>query len=369
MGGVMAEAIGSKGTIRSVQISRAIAAFMVAYLHSTGRGAVILLPSTGNFGVDIFFIISGFVIAFMGSKGNAFFFLKRLFRIVPLYVIATLLMVLACVVFPEKINHAVANIPAFIKSILFIPYNIETKFEPSGPILGVGWTLNYEIFFYLIMAISIKTAKTKKHADIICACVLGILYIILNIIDSDVFILQYYQNSLFPEFICGILLYEIYKRLKGKEGKNLIIENSILNVIVFGTLCIASFIYMVGDSIYTWHTINNRNIHWGIPSLIMVFSFLNIEEQIKNNKFTRFCILLGDSSYALYLFHSFIIMFLTRIIFSRIIMKHQNIIVSIALEIIIMALTVIGSIIIYYTIDKPIQNGLRKLLKRRSKNV
>jgi peptidoglycan/LPS O-acetylase OafA/YrhL len=88
-----------------------------------------------------------------------------------------------------------------------------------------------------------------------------------------------------------------------------------------------------------------------------------MEEQIKMNKFTRFCILLGDASYALYLFHTFIIMFLTRIIFSRIIAENEKIIVSIILETIIMALTLIGSIIIYHIIDKPIQNKLRKLLK------
>jgi peptidoglycan/LPS O-acetylase OafA/YrhL len=351
-------------SLNSIQLLRAIAAFMVAYLHSTGRGGVNLLPSSGGFGVDIFFVISGFVIVLMVSKDTEHFFIKRLFRIVPLYIITTLIMVLACVLFPEKINHAVANLPAFIKSILFIPYKIETNFEPSGPILGQGWTLNYEMFFYLIMAICIILIKDKKYLGIYCASILTVIFIVLNIIDSNIFILKYYQNSLFPEFIYGIILFYIYKYFKTKNKKFILIKNSVMNAIVFSLIGIICFVYMAGDNIYNWHSIDNRNIYWGIPSLILVFALLNLENQIKVNWVIKFFIKVGDASYVLYLFHTFIIMFFTRIVFTKIIANNDSLLLSIALEIFIMFSTILGSIVIYNTIDKPIQKYLKTLLKR-----
>jgi peptidoglycan/LPS O-acetylase OafA/YrhL len=337
---------------------------MVAYLHSTGRGGINLLPSSGEFGVDIFFVISGFVIAFMVSKDTNNFFIKRFLRITPLYIIATFIMVLACIVFPDKINHAVSNFPAFIKSIFFIPYKIETKFEPSGPILGQGWTLNYEMFFYLVMSLCIVFVKNKNYLGKICALVLAVIFVVLNIIDSDIFLLEYYQNSLFPEFIYGIVLYYLYEYFRGKNRNYLLVKNTIINSVLFGLIAICSFIYLVGDGIYDWHIAKNRNIYCGIPSLILVFAFLNLEAQIRKNKFINICMEIGDASYALYLFHTFMIMFFTRILFTRIIANNNHLIMSVIMEIIIMFSTIIGSIIIYKIIDKPIQKFLRNLLRR-----
>jgi peptidoglycan/LPS O-acetylase OafA/YrhL len=351
-------------SLNTIQLLRAIAAFMVAYLHSTGRGGVNLLPSSGGFGVDIFFVISGFVIVLMVSKDTEHFFIKRLFRIAPLYIITTLIMVLACALFPEKINHAVANLPAFIKSVLFIPYKIETKFEPSGPILAQGWTLNHEMFFYLIMAVCVILIKDRKYLGIYCASILAVIFTLLNIVDSDVFMLKYYQNSLFPEFIYGIILFYIYKYFKDKNKNFILIKNNVINAIIFGSIGIICFVYMTGDNIYNWHTIDNRNVYWGIPSLVLVFAFLNLENQIKVNWVIKFFIKIGDASYVLYLFHTFIIMFFTRIVFVKIIVYNDSLLLSIALEVFIMFSTILGSIVIYNTIDKPIQKYLKTVLKR-----
>jgi peptidoglycan/LPS O-acetylase OafA/YrhL len=80
----MTEPGGENESIRSIQILRAIAAFMVEYIHSTSsRGGVNLLPTSGAFGVNIFFVLSGFVIDFIVSKNTEHFLIKRLFRIVP----------------------------------------------------------------------------------------------------------------------------------------------------------------------------------------------------------------------------------------------------------------------------------------------
>jgi peptidoglycan/LPS O-acetylase OafA/YrhL len=369
-------------TLISIQLLRALAAFMVAYFHSTRRGGISLLPSAGSFGVDVFFVISGFVIAFMvardthcllqssalsgefsdsGEKkyrlnnGNCFL-VKRLFRIVPLYITATFLMAVTYTVFPDKINHTVVNIQAFVKSILFIPYEIETEFEPSGPVLGQGWTLNYEMVFYLIRFACIKFTKNGKYANMVCASVLAAVFLLLNIINSNIFALNYYRNGLFPEFIYGIALYYAYNYFNKRHTDYLLVKNPVANLLIFGAIGIVSFLYLAGDEFYNWHSIHNRNVYWGIPSLLLVFALLNLENQINTRpRFAKICKKLGDASYALYLFHAFISMFFTRILFVKIIGNNSKLIISIVLEIITMLATVLGSVVIYETADKPIQ--------------
>jgi peptidoglycan/LPS O-acetylase OafA/YrhL len=209
----------------------------------------------------------------------------------------------------------------------------------------------------------ILIVKHKKYVGAVCAAILAALFIILNSINSDIFIVTYYGNSLFPEFIYGIALYYIYQYLKRKNRGYLLIKNDAINLLVFWIIGIGSFVFLVGDNIYNWHTVINRNICWGIPALFLVCAFLNLENQIKDNRFTRFCVTLGDASYVLYLFHTFIATFFTRILFVKIIANNSSLITSILLEIIIMSVTVLGSIIIYNVIDKPVQKQLRKVLR------
>jgi peptidoglycan/LPS O-acetylase OafA/YrhL len=160
-------------------------------------------PSTGAFGVDIFFIISGFIIAYMVSENTENFLVKRIIRIAPLYVLATIAMTMTVAFFPNLIRSTTISLSGFIKSILFIP-GPENR---GQPILGQGWTLNYEIFFYLVMFLCILMVKNKKYLSIACISVLVFIMAILNLLKPENYILNYYKNGLFPEFIYGMILY------------------------------------------------------------------------------------------------------------------------------------------------------------------
>ena len=139
--------------IESIQILRFIAAFSVMMVH---------LPifSFGIWGVDIFFVISGFIMMYVTDKDYKFFFVKRLIRIVPLYWILTVGVFIIALINPDFLNNTSANIKHLIKSMLFIP------FDKNGighfPILFLGWTLNFEIIFYLLFALSIFISKNHK---------------------------------------------------------------------------------------------------------------------------------------------------------------------------------------------------------------
>lgn len=149
--------------LESIQIVRGIAVIAVVFFHCQQfsvdlaqalslRAPILWVYSKqeaiGSFGVDIFFVISGFVMSYITYKNhnkNYFwtFIKKRFIRVAPLYWLFTLIMILLLITFPNN-YYSKVDLKSIVYSFLFIPF-IPTNFQ-SSPILPVGWTLNYEIF-------------------------------------------------------------------------------------------------------------------------------------------------------------------------------------------------------------------------------
>ena len=159
-------------SIQSVQALRALAALLVVFEH-------VDMAKVGAFGVDIFFVISGFVIAYVSRTDTpARFMLKRLFRIIPLYWSATVLVFLVACLAPWALKSTTNDLGDLIKSLLFIPY-----MKDSGavqPVLFLGWTLNYEMFFYAIFAVSMviwpKMPAIPATVAILSLIVFGLVF-------------------------------------------------------------------------------------------------------------------------------------------------------------------------------------------------
>ncbi|SEH72409.1 Peptidoglycan/LPS O-acetylase OafA/YrhL, contains acyltransferase and SGNH-hydrolase domains [Methylobacterium sp. 275MFSha3.1] len=164
------DARGQPVIVVAVQIVRAAAALMVAWHHArheagllADRGAgpaldpATLLPWWG--GVDLFFVISGFVIVHAGGRlagrsgGRARFLAHRVARVVPLYWLVSLLYLVLALARPDLLGEAAALVRdpvALAASFLFWP-----AARPDGtvqPLYGLGWTLNYEAAFYALFA-------------------------------------------------------------------------------------------------------------------------------------------------------------------------------------------------------------------------
>jgi peptidoglycan/LPS O-acetylase OafA/YrhL len=151
----------STQALPGIQALRALAASAVLVAHTGGEfeqhlSLHGLMPSfaNGGAGVDLFFVISGFVMVYssehlFGRRASLRTFLtRRIIRIVPLYWTMTSIMLLWVIV--RGFAASDATPVHALASYFFIPYP-----RPSGPIdplYGLGWTLNYEMMFYLIFA-------------------------------------------------------------------------------------------------------------------------------------------------------------------------------------------------------------------------
>ncbi|MBB5446480.1 MULTISPECIES: acyltransferase [unclassified Paraburkholderia] len=149
---------------RSIQALRALAALGVVAFHTDGIVAahgwlVHVFPRVsryGEIGVDVFFVIFGFVMALVtrglpsGIQSARSFICSRIARVVPLYWILTALFIalVALVSFvpgvPEAFCHARVSAWHALSSFLFLPSMSWTGM--AAPVLGVGWTLNYEMY-------------------------------------------------------------------------------------------------------------------------------------------------------------------------------------------------------------------------------
>ena len=324
--------------IKNLQFLRAIASLLVVIFHNQ------FIPyKFGLFGVDLFFVISGFIVTNVIFKNSKKFFLKRLIRILPTYYIFTLIVIILYH-FNFLEANLIVNFSSIIKSMLFIPYS----FSNSGPILSNGWTLNYEMFFYLITSFSILLFKKPIQIVIFCICILILFciapYCIFNNSNYINYYLNYYSNPIIIEFLLGIIVFLIIQKSK------LIIKNNIISIISKLTIFIL-FGLMIIMEIYQFQ--QYRLFFYGIPSSILVLCYILTENKFKQTKIYLFFVKLGDASYIMYLLHPLILKFIYLYIFI-----HYNIFFDTIFLIGSLLIISILSILLHNKIEKKIINYL-----------
>jgi exopolysaccharide production protein ExoZ len=332
------------GNLKTLQILRAVAATSVVYFHI---GAI---PAFGSFGVDIFFVISGFVMALVISNGQSpsTFAINRIARIIPLYWILTTCLLILAATKPDLLYSTTANFTNYLKSILFIPY-----FKENGalqPMLAVGWTLNYEMLFYFCIWISIILAR-KLYIPITFA-LLSTSYLLLGNHFANSVLQSFFGNSILFEFLLGIFSFKIY------QSKSVPKLNSFTLIMVAAL----SYSFMAYLELSGYNLA--RFLAFGLPSAVLLLSVIALEETdfIKNNSLANLLTIMGDASYATYLSHFYIVEGIRQIGFQKFNIINPYTPPGVIVILFTSSLTGYG---LYVVLDKPLSKYFNKKFKSK----
>lgn len=293
-------------------------------LYSINPGVFKLFFNHGSYGVDIFFVISGFIIYRTVNINTQDFILKRLFRIVPTYLIITSLFALLILLFPDHINSQF-SFSHYIASLFFLSQTLGF----GDPVLGVGWSLEYEMLFYFIFSLLI-VLKLRRYLLYVF-----ILFCILSIINAN--------NLIFFEFYVGCFLSHLYINTK------IFKTNNYLGL--FFILLSLIFMFFIFNQGYSFNKINfqNRFFTYGLFAILFFIGIIYLE-----NIKSPFFLLLGSSSYSLYLIHHPVLS-----LFGKIHNKYLIFIPGYIYFLISITFTIIISVVFYIIIEKNIIDYLK----------
>jgi exopolysaccharide production protein ExoZ len=203
-------------TILPIQYLRAVAALLVVWHHSTALNGLTLQHFTSRFGttgVDVFFAISGFVMVLTcsGRKVAPLDFLRhRLVRIAPIYWVLTAVMVLLALAPPHLFGALQPTPRSTLLSLLFVPHFSDTRPTEIWPLLVPGWTLNFEMFFYLLFAASLLVPRRATQV-LVAACV---ALVVLGQVAGpfDTALARSYTSPLLLEFAGGAVVARLWQR-------------------------------------------------------------------------------------------------------------------------------------------------------------
>lgn len=298
------------GKLDWVQALRGIAALLVVLCHAReyligteyfSFAESILLP--GAMGVDLFFIISGFIMVYSTRNADGSityakeFLIKRFSRVWPTYTVITILWAVSISGFAYF--SSIDNLIIFLKSIFFIPVK---EFAPlySDPIIPIGWTLNFEIYFYAIFGFSLLF-KNLRVVAMLCWIALTVIALPMATRDFSLNPFTYYTftpnylnlmaNPIILEFVAGAIIGHIY--LNGK----IIIKNK----------AIATNLIFVSTGFVMWYNYSGAgNLHgitkWGGSLCLMVLCIAIASKNI-HIKIPKSLTWLGKVSFSLYLTH------------------------------------------------------------------
>lgn len=337
------------GTIESLQILRAIAAILVLLRHGTmtvqdqyGYSYLQHFFKFGECGVDMFFVLSGFIIYYSTVTASRTitikqFLLRRFIKIFPIYWIVLTLSLALLLGWKYGFHSNGVVLPTLsniMKSILLIPND--------SPVLVVSWTLSFEIAFYLLFSILFFRSKKLFFLALttwVMLCYANRFIFHIDYLDLKINPLNAFLNPIVAEFLFGCLVAVMILQFSNAYWK-------------------LSFTLGIGLFILAITVLNEtslpRELRFGIPSTLIIYGMANIKIH-----FSKLFVLLGDASYSLYLLHVTLLHLLIKIIQAA----HMNHYFANFFGITLMLTVIIAmSTGIYWYIERPVFN----FCKRRS---
>jgi exopolysaccharide production protein ExoZ len=335
--------------IYNVHLLRVAAALAVVYYHITSEAGLNLPIACGTFGVDIFFVVSGFIIAYIGTKSPDSFLLRRFIRIVPFYWSASLLLFCVAWFFPHLLRQTKADLPHLMYSLLFIPH--ETQHSGMFPTMILGWTLNYEMYFYILFTVALLVSR--RFAPLICSAFLTLIVLAIALSGTENESLKFYSRPIVFEFVFGIAVY--YAVVKFDRRADHFREVGWLKWLLVASTAAAS-VFIVVQGLCAGFGLP-RHIVCGLPALIIVLGAILIEKLYRIQVKNKLTFVLGESSYILYLIHPYIIYGVLRLVVSPALGAGPATIGILILSLLVLCSAI--AIMIHLRFEKPAMDRLR----------
>jgi peptidoglycan/LPS O-acetylase OafA/YrhL len=237
---------------------------------------------------------------------------------------------------PDYLNNTTADLEHLIKSLFFIPFN--KNGAGHYPILFLGWTLNFEIIFYLLFGMCLFISK--KYRFVLCSISLIFFYLYCNFMSNKNFVFLSYANTMLFEFIFGMVAFVIWNKFNKK------IKISLLINLIFLILFLTIVTIFLNSSLPPF-------ISHGVPAFLLVIFFLF---SLNDYKFPKILITLGDASYCIYLLHPYIIQFFYKVFD----ISNYNIFIQLINVILISLVIFLVSIFIFEFLERPINKKLKE---------
>jgi len=198
-----------------VQVLRLIAASGIMLAHAVKMfhaPAKLFWTVPWTAGVEIFFVISGFIMTYLtqeqfGAPGaSRTFIVRRAVRIVPAYWFFTLLLVAIFPIVNDDMRDKVVTAPWLTASLGFVPWLRESG--KLNPVLAQGWTLNYEAFFYVLFGLALLW---RRGIWLVC---LGLVVLVVcgRFIPEAWYVLKFWAQPIVLAFVGGIVLAFVHRR-------------------------------------------------------------------------------------------------------------------------------------------------------------
>ncbi|HEX6426731.1 MAG TPA: acyltransferase [Niastella sp.] len=335
--------------IESIQIMRGVAAILVVLLHISIKGGqygnnALKDFSIGGAGVDLFFIISGYImcVSTIGRDLNFNRFMQhRIRRIIPLYWLTTTIGLVIYLYRPGIVNTSGGETSIWASYTLI----------PTGDryLNSNGWTLSFEFLFYILFGVLIHkgTYKAIQLSSVILLALVatGLLFSY----HGNAF--NFATNNLYLEFIYGMGCFYLF-------DKKIIRPNTAIGV----SLCLLGTVLLTAELVFKIpYQEQNRGWLWGIPMLLVFTGFLCLEGFIKGSTsiVKRLFLEAGNSSYSLYLFHPFTLSA------TAICLEHLNMTSNPYLfAVILFIVTVVAGYLVYLYVEKPLVAVSKKFLTK-----
>jgi exopolysaccharide production protein ExoZ len=346
-----------------VQLLRAFAALCVVAYHAQNDALVVAARLGASFarsdifpwlaGVDTFFVISGFIMVYASSRwfgsvrAPRVFLARRIARIVPIYW-ATMIVYLAVVFLQPRLLNSEYLAPHFVlASFLFLPAS-----RPDGlvqPLYSLGWTLNYEMFFYALFAVAIAFPRRRAVPGLIGAL---ILIVCLGMAFAPLpQPLAFWSDPIVLEFAFGMAL-------GWASAEGFFFSRPFRLALALAGLALLALDLTQARELLALP----RALAFGLPAALLVASagLASPARRGAENLLIHWGVILGDASYALYLLHPFVIRALRELVTLTPIGTLIGAWGFVMLSILCAAAAAIGLNLIF---ERPITRATRRLLE------